>query len=213
MTCRDHSSSFRPRNVIVLALFVSWAWVLPISAMAQALEAERAEPRTYAFLFDDWQERHSEQATTPEGAIKVWFDAIFLYLDPETRDLGRTLLQYSTVPLKDDDQWHKRPSFSIFLSRLEDESHHHIFRSYAKGATPENGYSMNPRDYELRIESSGKDTHGRGWRLSLESGGADNPRPVYLRRSSKSELYFVDGFVNVYLGIRPPIDPEKERFE
>ena len=71
---------------------------------------------------------------------------------------------------------------------------------------------MDPADFALRIHASRADAHGRGWQVQLASSGADSPRPVYLRQGSQSGLWLVDGFANVYLGIRPPQDPAAETF-
>jgi hypothetical protein len=164
-------------------------------------------------LLEVWKQRHAEEGKTPEGAIKLWFDALYLSLDPATRQLGRDLLQYLTIPLRDDDQWHRRPSNQTFVSRLDDHRYHHIFRSYAEGATPENGYSLDPTSYSLQIAGSERDKYGRGWKILLVSSGADNPRPVYLKQSTTSDLWYVNSYANVYVGIRAPKLPDTEEFE
>ena len=40
-------------------------------------------PSTYA----DFKERCHTVAVTPEGAVKMYFDAVFCYLDPNRRDM------------------------------------------------------------------------------------------------------------------------------
>jgi hypothetical protein len=185
--------------------------LLAVVFVAGAIAGQPSEPDRTAGVaeFGDWKKRHLEAGKTPEGALELWFEALFLYLEPESREVGRAGLQHLTISLRDDDGWERRPSSSRFVSRMRDPSHHHIFRSYAEGATPENGYAMDPESFQLRIEESSRDAHGRGWKVLLRSSGADNPRPVYLRRSTTSGLWFVDGFANVYVGIRPPASGEE----
>ncbi len=176
-------------------------------AMAAAQDAAPA-----AADLAPWLARHAELGRTPDGALQLWFEGAFLYADPATRDLGRRVLEHLTLPFKGDPTWDERPSNQLFASRLRDPAHHHIFRSYARGATPANGYAVDPAAFELRVRSSRADGHGRGWRVLLESSGADSPRPVYLRQGSDSGLWFVDGFANVYVGVRPPLTPGSESY-
>ncbi len=156
---------------------------------------------------------HAEAGATPEGALELWFEAVFLYLDPATRDLGREALAYLTLPFKDDPEWEQRPSNATFVGRLRDPAHAHIFRSYARGTSPAGGYAMDPRAWELAVASAGDDPHGRGHRVSLHSSGADTPRPVYLKRSTTTGRWYVSEFANVYVGVRPPLAAGAETFE
>jgi hypothetical protein len=201
---------------IVVLLMVAVSWVTAFGQL-RAQEAtpvpEQAEIAPASDLLDAWKQRHQEEGKTPDGAIKLWFDALFMALDPATRELGRDLLQYLTVPLRDDDQWYRRPSNQTFVSRLDDPRYHHIFRSYAEGTTPENDYAVDPASYRLQIAGSERDQYGRGWKILLVSSGADSPRPVYLRQSTTSGLWFVNSYANVYVGIRPPRPAGTEVFE
>jgi hypothetical protein len=156
---------------------------------------------------------HAERGDTPEGALHLWFEAVFLYMDEATRDQGREALTDLTIPFKDEPGWETLPSNRIFVERLQDPAHAHIFRSYAVGTSPANGYAMDPGDFELAVEDSSEDAHGRGHRVLLRSSGADSPRPVYMKRSTTTGLWYVSEFGNVYVGIRPPVDPAEERFE
>lgn len=162
--------------------------------------------------FEEIKARHEQSGADPAAALKCWFEGLFLYLDEATRDEGREALQHLTIPFKKDDQWDRRPSNMTFTSRLKDARHHHIFRSYAKGTAPDNGYKMDPASFELAVEKSHEDAHGRGWTVALRSSGADSARPVYMKKSTKTGLYFVDKHANVYVGVRPPVDPEEEDF-
>ena len=155
---------------------------------------------------------HQKIGTTPEGALKCWFDACFLYIDQKTRDEGRKALENLTLPFKGDSTWDKKHSSGTFVSVLKG-TNAYIINSYAKGTSPENQYSIDTSNYELNIEKSHEDVHGkRGWAVFLRSSGADNSRPVYLKKSTKTGLYYPNTIANVYLGIRKPIDPDVETF-
>lgn len=156
---------------------------------------------------------HEELGKTPEGALQLWFEAVYLYMDENTRDQGREALTYLTIPFKDDAGWERRSSNRIFVERLQDPKFAHIFRSYVKGTSPSNAYSMSPENFDLVVEESSKDAHGRGWRVLLRSSGADMPRPVYMKKSRSTGLWYVSEFANVYVGIRPPVDSRVESFE
>ncbi len=159
-----------------------------------------------------WKARHEACGAEPIEALKLWFEAVFLYLEPDSRDLGRGLLQYLTIPFKQDTSWDRRPSNGTFVARMKDARHHHIFRSYARDSLPENGYRLDPASWQLAVERSVEDPHGRGWTVAVRSSGADSARPVYLKKSTKTGLYFVDKHANVYVGVRPPQDPDAESF-
>ncbi len=156
---------------------------------------------------------HAEMGATPEGALALWFDAVYLYMDEGTRDEGREALTFLTIPFKDEPGWEKRPSYRIFVERLRDPAYAHIFRSYAVGTSPENAYSMDPQNFELNVVESAEDRHGRGQRVLLRSSGADSARPVYMKKSTSTGLWYVSEFGNVYVGIRPPHEEGVERFE
>lgn len=156
---------------------------------------------------------HVEKGATPEGALELWFDAVLLYLDEESRDQAREAIEYLTIRFKDEPKWDGQPSNRIFVERLRDPAYSHIFRSYAVGTNPENAYSIGPAGFDLNVEESAEDKYGRGWRILLRSSGADASRPVYMKRSTSTGLWYVSEFANVYVGIRPPHVQGEERFE
>lgn len=159
---------------------------------------------------DELRRRHETEGTTPEGALRLWFEAAFLFFDKATESEGRKALQYLTIPYKENDNWDRSGAASTFLTQIRREPH--ILRSYLRGATPENGYRADTSRVELNIERSVEDKYNRGWNVTLRSSGADMPRPVYLRKSTKTGLWFVDNHANVYVGIRKPSSPDRETF-
>lgn len=152
-------------------------------------------------------QRHAELGKTPEGALLHWIERAIEASSGASDDL--VALGDLTIPLRGVDTWWKRQSNGTFVERLTGKPH--IFRSYAAGATPANQYAL-PSPLTLAIESSARDPDGRGWRVRLRSGGADNARPVYLKQSEQSGLWYVNDWSNLYVDIRPPVDPTRETF-
>ncbi len=182
-------------------------WLVLCSLVALPATAEL--PAT----LDELKALHAEQGTTPEGALKLWFDACFVYMNEETREAGAAMLQYLTIPYMDEPEWFKLNSARTFVERLLDPAKQHIFRSYAKGTAPDNGYAMDPNDWELdHIRNNQREGDDRGIQCYVRSSGADTPRPVYLKQSTRTELWFVNVHANVYTDIRPPVDPNRETF-
>ncbi len=177
-----------------------------ILGLALVLAAGASLPTTV----EELKERHAAQASTPEAALKLWFDSVFATMNRETGEEGAAMLGYLTIPYKDSPQWYRQSSARTFVERIKERPH--IFRSYAKGSSPTNGYAMDPNNYELEVVSCMADSSGRGWAVVIRSSGADSPRPVYLKKSDQTGLYYVDTFSNVYVDVRPPVDPQKETF-
>ncbi|MCC7493408.1 MAG: hypothetical protein IT204_13720 [Fimbriimonadaceae bacterium] len=182
---------------------------LAMGLLLTALPGQAALPKT----LEELQEQHKEAGKTPEGLSKLWFDACFVYINEETRDEGRKMIQWLTIPLKDEPGWDRSQGQTYFVRALKEQQY--IIRSYAKGAKPDNNYQMDPENYELNIEKVNLNppgVEGRGIQVYLRSGGADTPRPVYLMKSKQSGLWYMNLHTNVYTGIRPPVDPNKETF-
>lgn len=152
---------------------------------------------------DAVRSRYAAEATTPEGAVKMW---LTMTLMASSRNLsehrrGRDLLGELTPQLQGEPSpWWTRNSTSTFADRLNTKPY--IFGSYAVGANPTNGYAIDANDWTLNVESSAQDNFGRGWRVSIRSGGADSSRPVYLMQ--QGDLWYVNEFANTYVDIRPP---------
>jgi len=146
---------------------------------------------------------YNQSATTPEGAVKVWLTVVMMATSGNLSEhlRGRELLTELTPDLQGDPSpWWERTSTDRFVERINTKAY--IFGSYAVGATPANGYALDPNGWQLNVESSAQDGYGRGWRVSIRSGGADTSRPVYLQQIDG--LWYIDEFANVYVDIRPP---------
>ncbi len=177
------------------------SWAVLVAGLLAVLPLRAELPSTY----DEFAERHRQIGKVQAEVLRLWFDACFVYMNPETRDEGRRMLQHLTVPLRDFDDWDRETTNQNFVERLQKEEFQHIWRSYAIGAEPDNGYAMDPDDYQLRIAFDRADRFQRGWEIGLVSSGAPKTqRPVYLKRNVDDGLWYVSAFANLYVNVPPP---------
>ena len=54
-------------------------------------EAKAALPKDY----QEFMARYQREATTPEGALKLYFEAVFCFIDEGTRAEGAKMLRYA----------------------------------------------------------------------------------------------------------------------
>ena len=105
--------------------------------------------------FQAFKERYQTVGTSPEGAVRMYFDALYSYIDPARKAEGAKMLRYS---MHEGKNWEGSVALNTFVSRLKNPSYHYIFRSFAAGTSPENNYSMNPDNYSLMFSSSRQET-------------------------------------------------------
>jgi hypothetical protein len=180
------------------------AFAAVMAVFAYAPDLSFAEPPASK---EDFDKRYAEEGKTPEGALKLWFDGVFLYHDKSTRDLGIHILTQTTKEYEGSSDWETRSSSATFVTRMRNAGDMHIFRSYAKSATPDNAYQMDVKTYELNILDSDKDPYSESHTIKLTSSGADNPRLVYLELNPKTGLWRLTRFSNIYVGVRKPVAP------
>ena len=151
---------------------------------------------------EDLQARIPTEAKTPQGAAKLWFDCVFVYLGGD-KDLG---VQLITAMTKDKD-W--QGTMEYFVDALNSKPY--IWRSYVKGATPENKYTMDPGNYELEtrdiiLKPYADYEEGKVVMVKMFSSGADSLRPFILERNSRGE-YKAREFSSLCVGVKPPVEP------
>ena len=152
--------------------------------------------------------RHESLGTIPQNAIALWLEAAIKAQenDPE----GWDALTHLTLPLKEDAQWKSQGRHTYFVKAIEENNP--AFRSFFVGATPENNYTVDMSKLQIKIAyENEKDTRGR--KFMIVTSGASMPRPIYLKRSTKTKLFYVSEFSSMYVDVRPPIDPNAEQFE
>ena len=94
----------------------------------------------------------------------------------------------------------------------------HVWRSYCKGATPENQYKVESiEDIELMPHGDmnwkpfvDRD-EGAFCKFAIRSNGADLPRYVTMEKDDRGEWRMYE-FSSLCLGVRPPVDPNEGDF-
>lgn len=148
--------------------------------------------------FQAFKDRYRDVGTSPEGAVRMYFDALYSYIEPARKEEGSKMLRYS---LHEGRNWERSPALATFVSRLNDSSYHYIFRSFAEGTSPENSYSMNPDNYRLMFANSRQETDYVY--VSIRSSGADSPRPLHVQQFEDGLWYVINNH-GTYSDVRKP---------
>ena len=153
-------------------------------------------------------ERHRQIGKNPADTIALWVEAAILAQDGNQE--GWSALGELTLPLKEDRNWKGLGSNHYFVDAINKKSP--CFRSLIVGATPENGYQYKKDQISVEItREAGTDANGH--KFFVLSSGADTPRPIHLKKSNKTDLWYVNAYSSLYVDVRGAIDPNKERFE
>ena len=176
------------KNIVkFFAYAVLFVMMLNVSAHAEL-------PKTYK----EFKARYQTEAKTYKGAIKLYFEAVFAYINEETRTEGGKMLRYS---LRSETPIDRSNYYATFADRLKDPAWHQVFRSFAEGSSPENNYAMNPDDFEL--DYTGQVTKEADYlRVFLRSSGADSPRAVWVKKFDGG-LWFVINNAATYVQVKP----------
>ncbi len=142
-----------------------------------------------------------EFKSLPQAAMETPFDTAALTvvafcLYPEHRDLSLAALDYlrGPNPLSGID---KQFIADRFMDRKD-----YVPRSYFNGAVPQNDYTPS-QPWTLRITAGPYAYQNEGYaKLSIRSGGADNPREVVLRKAKDGKWYLWEQYLLV--DVRPP---------
>ncbi len=181
--------------VVVLTVFVCGL----AAADTEATEPKPGLPKS----LEDFQKQIADKATDPKAAVKLWFDAVYVYLLRD-KELGKQLI----LEMDRYKEWDSRP-FRTFRSQMDQMPY--IMFSYAKAATPENQYAFDPDDYEIVIGDNinmkpfADKAEGEYCKLFVKSNGADSPRPVTLIANKRGEWKFYE-FSSLYVGVRKPYE-------
>ncbi len=148
--------------------------------------------------YSEFKQRCQQVATSPEGAVKMYFDAVFSYMNPKKRAEANKMLRYI---MRQPANWNRLASFGTFTSRLNNPAKHYIFRSFVIGTSPENGYTMSIDNYELDIAHVEADIDFQ--KVMLQSSGADNIRAVWVQEFDDG-LWYVINNAATYVDVRAP---------
>lgn len=153
--------------------------------------------------FASFKAQYQQLAHSPEGALRMYFIAVFAYINESTRSEASKMLRYALhleYPLENS------ANHTTFLQRLRDPTEQHIFRSFAAGSSPENGYQVTA-DFHLAIEGVVKESDYT--RILLRSSGADNARSVWVKQFDG--LWYTINNASTYAQVRAPraLAPQK----
>jgi hypothetical protein len=149
--------------------------------------------------FQAFKERYRLVGRSPGGAVRMYFDALYSYIDPARKAEGAKMLRYV---LHEGPAWENAPSLGTFVSRLRNPAYHYIFRSFAEGTSPANDYAMNPDNYRLMFAGSRQEIDYVS--VQILSSGADNPRLLQARQFEDG-LWYLTGFSGTYTEVRRPV--------
>jgi hypothetical protein len=152
-----------------------------------------------ATTLEQFQAKIPVQAKEPKGAVHLWLEAIYIYTTKD-KELGS---QCITLMCKDK-SW--KTSTGYFIASLNEKPY--IWRSYAKGSSPENNYQMDPNKFEVTITRLTTQPYpdkpeGQYAKFFVTSSGADTPRPMALERNIRGE-YKASEFSSLCVGVRAP---------
>jgi hypothetical protein len=151
-------------------------------------------------------------AQTPEGGAAVTVVAMLLYASEPDASLGRQaltlVLDRSRIQPSDTAMlgWKLRP---IDVQRLERRvaGRPWMLRSYFKDTTPEQAYRL--PEPPLRVaaypDRLTADTESEIRKVFVVCNGADNPRPVTLKRNT-SGVWKTWEWSSLTVGVKPPVD-------
>jgi len=156
---------------------------------------------TFEKLYSTIDELKKYELKTPEETAALVANIICNYT-PETKDNFFDLLQYVMGDVQ--------PISNLLKQQIVDrmnqnEKWKYIGKSYFVGATNENNYEPNV-PYEIEVNENPYSYTEEGFaRLLLRSGGADNERPVTLRKLKDGRwLLWSDSILGLLTDIRVP---------
>ncbi len=153
-------------------------------------------------------ERHKTLGTVPQNAIALWLEAAIKAQQNDQE--GWDTLQELTLPLRELDKWESHGSNTYFVKAIKENNP--VFRSFVVGAKPENNYAVDMNDIKVKVAyENDKDVRGR--KFMIVSSGSSMPRPIYLKQSTTTNLFYVTEYSSMYVDVQPPIDNTKEQFK
>ena len=152
-------------------------------------------------------QRHAKLGKEPVDTIALWLEAAIRAQNGEKE--GFDALGELTIPLKDAKGWQSHGSNTYFVKAIREKNP--SFLSFIVGANPENNYKVDLSNIRIAIAYEGpRDARGR--KFMVETTGSSMPRPIYLQQSTISNLYYVKEYSSMYVDVKAPADPKKEKF-
>ena len=165
-------------------------------ALLICTSADAKLPKTYK----EFKARYQTEGKTIEGAVKLYFEGVFAFMNEETRKEGGKMLRYA---MYSDRPIERSTYYATFVERMKDPDYNYAFRSYAEGSSPENNYSMSPDDFEIMYAGKPVKDPGGYMRVPLESSGADSPRIIWVKQYEDG-LWYVINNAATYVQVKEP---------
>ncbi len=152
-------------------------------------------------VFDSLPESYEQFTSLPQASLTTPFQTAamtvlaFCYY-PKDSELCCRMIDFlrGPRPMNGSDK-------SFIADRFRDKDY--VPRSYFAGATPNNDYQPSvPYTVEVRENQYTYATDGIA-KLFIPSGGADDPRPIQLRKAKDGKWYLWE-YSSILLGIRQP---------
>ena len=159
----------------------------------QGTPAGGAGNRTESVTFAKLPETLEEFQAMPQAQLQSPFDTaamtvLALCFYPENPALSLDMLNFLKGP-----QPLSAYEKQFIRDRFADKDY--VPRSYFNGATPQNDY-LPAEPYTIRVSENPYSYQDQGYaKLYLQSGGADSPRAVQLRRAKDGKWYLWEQFL------------------
>ena len=159
----------------------------------QGTPAGGAGNRTESVTFAKLPETLEEFQAMPQAQLQSPFDTaamtvLALCFYPENPALSLDMLNFLKGP-----QPLSAYEKQFIRDRFADKDY--VPRSYFNGATPQNDY-LPAEPYTIRVSENPYSYQDQGYaKLYLQSGGADSPRAVQLRRAKGGKWYLWEQFL------------------
>ena len=157
---------------------------------------------------DSVLERHKKFGTVPQNTIALWLEAAIRAQNGE--QAGWDALTELTLPLHEDPTWKSHSRNSYFVKAIVEKNP--AFRSFIIGAQPDNAYAVDLNQIQIKVAyENQKDSRGR--KFMIESSGSTMPRPIYLKQSTKTKLFYVSEYSSMYVDVQAVVDSDAETFK
>lgn len=162
---------------------------------------QNAGNKSEMVVFNSLPETYEQFISLPQASLSTPFDTAamtvlaFCYY-PKDSELCYRMIDFlrGPRPMNGSDK-------QFIADRFRDKDY--VPRSYFAGATPSNDYQpVAPYTVELRENQYTYSVDGMA-KLFIPSGGADDPRPIQLRKAKDGKWYLWE-YSSILLGIRQP---------
>jgi hypothetical protein len=157
---------------------------------------------------EEFVQMRDKIATTPQGGVATFIVAMYLYT--QDKELGTACLTIAMDMgrLTSGNAYKgyapNTSDFRLIQSQLQQNPH--LPRSYFKGTSPENQYTLPSGRLEINCSTnpySGNAADGK-LKVFTVSTGADSPRPMVVKRNDKG-LWKADEWSSLLVGCRKPV--------